>query len=107
MDRLKATLSTLWLFATVNYLYCDVVSLMDPHLLKQYLAGNVGGLSVTPSFLLGAGVLVEIPMAMILLSRILGSRANRWANVGARALMTVVQAAPLLGGKPSLYYRCF
>jgi uncharacterized protein DUF6326 len=107
MDRMKSTLSTLWLFATVNYLYCDVVSLMDPNLLKQYLAGNVGGMSVTPGFLLAAGILVEIPMAMILLPRILGSRANRWANMGAGALMTVVQLATLFAGKPALYYVFF
>ena len=107
MDRMKSTLSTLWLFATVNYLYCDVVSLMDRNLLKQYLAGNVGGVSVTQGFLLAAGVLVEIPMAMILLSRILGPRANRWANVGAGALMTIVQASTLFAGKPTLYYAFF
>ena len=107
MDRMKSTLSTLWLFATVNYLYCDVVSLMDPHLLKQYVAGNVGGVSVTPGFLLAAGILVEIPMAMILLSRILGSRANRWANVGAGALMTIMQVATLFATKPALYYGFF
>ena len=38
---MKGKLSTLWLFATLNYLYCDVVTLMDPHLLKAFLAGNV------------------------------------------------------------------
>lgn len=104
---MRSTFSTLWLFATLNYLYCDVVSLMDPNLLKQYLAGSVGGMALTPGFLLAAGVLVEIPMAMILLSRVLGSRANRWANVGAGALMTVVQATTLLAGKPALYYVFF
>jgi hypothetical protein len=107
MDRMKSTFSTLWIFATVNYLYCDVVSLMDPNLLKHYLAGTVGGVAITPGFLLAAGVLVEIPMAMILLSRILRPKANRWANVGAGALMTVVQLATLFATKPALYYTFF
>lgn len=107
MDRMKSTISTLWLFATVNYLYCDVVSLMDPNLLKQYLTGSVHGVSVTQGFLLAAGVLVEIPMAMILLSRILGPRVNRWANVAAGAVMTAVQLATLFAGKPTLYYVFF
>ena len=107
MDRMKSTISTLWLFATVNYLYCDVVSLMDPNLLKQYLGGSVHGVPMTPGFLLAAGVLVEIPMAMILLSRILGPRANRWANVGAGALMTIVQLGTLFAGKPAPYYLFF
>jgi hypothetical protein len=40
-------LSTLWIFVTLNYLYCDVTGLMDPNVLKQYLAGNLGGLQMT------------------------------------------------------------
>jgi hypothetical protein len=107
MDRMKSTFSTLWVFAVVNYLYCDVVSLMDPNLLRQYVTGSVHGMAVTQGFLLAAGALVEIPMAMILLSRILGPRANRWANVGAGALMTAVQVATLFAGKPALYYVFF
>jgi hypothetical protein len=68
---MKVRLSTLWLFATLNYLYCDVVTVMDPQKLKQFLAGTVGGMEITPGFLLGAGILVEIPIAMVLLSRLL------------------------------------
>ena len=107
MDSLKTKLSTLWLFATVNYLYADVVGLMDHNLLQGYLAGNVGGLQISQGFLLAAGVLVEIPMAMILLSRLLDPRANRWANVGAGAFMTVVQLATLFAKTPALYYVFF
>jgi Family of unknown function (DUF6326) len=107
MDRMKSTFSTLWLFATINYLYCDVVSLMDPNLLRQYLAGSVHGISVTQGFLLAGGILVEIPMAMTLLSRILGAKYNRWANLGAGALMTAVQLATLFAGKPAPYYVFF
>jgi hypothetical protein len=40
----RAILSTLWIFATLNYLYCDVVGLMNSDLLKQYLAGSVNGI---------------------------------------------------------------
>jgi len=107
MDSLKTKLSTLWIFATVNYLYADVVGLMDHNLLQGYLAGNVGGLQISQGFLLAAGVLVEIPMAMILLSRLLGARANRWANVGAGAFMTVVQLATLFAKTPAMYYALF
>ena len=106
-DR-KAVLSTLWIFAVLNYLYCDLMGLMDAPVLKQYLAGTVGGMQVTQSFLLGAAVLMEIPIAMVLLSRTLGYRANRWANIGAGALMTVVQCATLFAGSgPTIYYQFF
>ena len=104
---MKARLSTLWIFATLNYLYCDVVTLMDPKLLKSFLAGNVGGMDVSQVFLLAAGVLVEIPIAMVLLSRVLGDRSNRWTNVVAGAVMTVVQVSSLFARTPAPYYVFF
>lgn len=104
---IKAKLSTLWLFATLNYLYCDIIGLMDPELLPQYLTGNVYGLQITPGFLLGAAILVELPMAMVLLSRVLTHRANRRANIAAGTIMTVVQVATLFVGWPAPYYLFF
>jgi len=104
---LKVRLSTLWLFATLNYLYCDVVTVMDPQKLKQFIAGTVGGMGITPGFLLGAGVLVEIPIAMVLLSRVLKYRFNRWTNIIAGIIMTVVQILTLLPSAPTIYYTFF
>jgi hypothetical protein len=100
-------LSTLWIFAMFNYLYCDIVSLMDPELLGQYLAGNVDGLHITPGFLFGAAVLMEIPISMIVLSRVARPRASRWLNIVAGAVMTIVQSATLLVGTPAMYYAFF
>jgi len=79
MDR-RVLLSTIWIFAALNYLYCDIISLMDSELLPQYLDGNVNGIEFSQGFLLGAAILVEIPIAMVLLSRVLQYRVNRWAN---------------------------
>ena len=104
---MKSRLSTLWIFATLNYLYCDVVTLMDPNLLKGFLAGNVGGIEVSQVFLLAAGALVEIPIAMVLLSRVLDERSNRWANLVAGAVMTAVQLASLFAKTPAPYYVFF
>jgi len=106
-DR-KVKLSTLWIFVMFNYLYCDVVALMDPGLLKQFMTGNVGGILMTPGFLLQAAILMEIPITMVILSRVLKYRANRWANIIAGALMTVVQLSSLfLGSPPTIYYVFF
>lgn len=104
---MKSKLSTLWIFAALNYLYCDVLGLMDPKLLPQILRGSVNGLELTPGFLLGAGILVEIPIAMVLLSRVLPYRANRWANIAAGTIMTAVQSASLFVGTPTPYYLFF
>ncbi len=50
---MKVRLSTLWIFAILNYLNCDVVSLFDPSNLKNLMAGYAGPMSITPGFLLG------------------------------------------------------
>jgi hypothetical protein len=81
--NMKSKLSVLWIFVTLNYLYCDVAGLMDRSLLSQYLAGRVNGLDVSQGFLLASGILVEIPIAMVLLSTVLNYRANRVANIVA------------------------
>ena len=106
MDR-KALLSTIWIFAVLNYLYCDLLSLMDADLLKQYLAGNVGGLQFTQGFLLGAAILMQISMSMVVLSRVLNYKANRWANIIAGVINTVVQVASLTFGTSTMYYWFF
>lgn len=107
MKDAAVRLSTLWIFVMFNYLYCDIVGLMDSGLLKQYLTGNIDGLHVTQGFLLGGSVLMEIPTAMILVSRVMKHRANRLANIIAGAVMTVVQASSLLLGSPTSYYLFF
>ncbi|WP_319559730.1 DUF6326 family protein [Marispirochaeta sp.] len=33
----RMILSTLWIFVTLNYIYCDILGLMDAGLLKQYI----------------------------------------------------------------------
>lgn len=105
---MESRLSTLWIFVMFNYLYCDVLALMDAESLKGFLNGNVGGIEVTQGFLLSASILMEIPMAMVLLSRVLNYRANRWANIIAGTLMTVVQISSLFfGSSPTAFYLFF
>jgi hypothetical protein len=96
---MKVKLSTLWVFATLNYIYCDVVTVMDP--VKHV------PIQLTQGFLLGASILVEIPIAMVLLSRILKYRASRWANIIAGTIMTAVQIVSLFVATPTMYYMFF
>jgi hypothetical protein len=105
---IKALLSTLWIFTVLNYLYCDVLALMDPTTLNQVIKGSVGGIKVTQEFLLGASVLMEISMSMVLLSRVLGYQANRFANILAGTITTLVQISSLFfGTKPTPFYIFF
>ena len=101
MQDVKERLSLLWIFALLNYLYADVIALWallgappadTPHLGQLALAGSA--------------VLMEIPIAMILFSRLLPLRANRLSNIIAGSVVTLVNGfltfiPPLIGlGRP-------
>ena len=101
MHDTKERLSLLWIFVFLNYLYADVLALWallgsrpedTPHLGQGALAGSA--------------ILMEIPIAMILASRLLPYRANRLTNIIAGSLETLINGfltfiPPLLGwGRP-------
>jgi hypothetical protein len=49
--------------------------------------------------------MMEIPFAMIILTRVLKYRASRWANIIAGAIMAVIQVGTMgMGTAPTLYY---
>lgn len=106
IDR-RIILSTLWIFAVLNYLYCDVVSFMDSNLLKQYLAGKVNNMELSQGFLMIGCILMEISISLVLLSRILKYKANRLINIIAGIITTLAQISSLLMGKPTMYYIFF
>jgi hypothetical protein len=95
----KVLLSTLWLFAMLTYTYGDVVTLMDPV--------THGSIELTEGFLLFGSILMMIPISMVLLSRILKYRANRWANIIAGAFMTAFLTVTLFVAVPTSYYAFF
>jgi hypothetical protein len=96
IDR-KVILQTLWTFATLNYIYADVLTLFDKSVTT----------SLSQAALLGAGVLVETAIAMVLLSRVLKYGANRWANIIVAAINTLAVLVSLLVATPALYYLFF
>lgn len=84
MHDIKERLSLLWLFALLNYLYADVVGLWD-------LVGTPNfHVHLPPWALMGSAVLMEIPIAMIVASRLLPFRANRLTNIIFGTILTVV-----------------
>lgn len=59
-DR-RVILSTLWIFVTANYIFCDVLSNMMPEVLSEIIdAGEVSGIPLTQGFLLGSAIFMEI-----------------------------------------------
>jgi len=104
----RVVLQSVWIFAVLNYLYCDVLGLMHAPDLQGLLDGNAGGLEITTGFLLGAGVLMEIPIAMVLVSRFAPHRLARISGVAAGTIMTLVQLASLgIGSETTPHYYFF
>ena len=101
----KVLFSTLWIFLAVNYIYRDILSNMEPGTLQGNLAGKVGEITITQGFLLAGALMMEIPFAMIFLSRVLKGAANRWANIIAAILMVVIEVGTMgFGTTPTLHY---
>ena len=99
-DR-RAILSTLWIFAVLNYLYADVFSMFfDANALDVTLGFGDG-------FVLAFSVLMETAIVMVLLSRVLRHRVNRWANIVAGVVHTVAVAVSTFVGTPAPFYAFF
>ncbi len=102
----RRVVSALWLFAILNYLYCDVLGTHNADYMREILDGS-GDIQLDQGMLLGAGVLMTIPMLAVLLTRIAPRGIARWYSVGAGAVMTLVQAATLFVGTSTMYYTYF
>ena len=102
----KILLIILWVFFSVNFMYADTLSKLEPGVLEGVMSGYVadGTVKITAGFLLGTAIMFEIPFLMIVLSWVLKYRANRWANIIAGTLFVVTQIGSLFAGAPSPMY---
>ena len=82
-SSMPARLSLLWVFILFSMVFADVLSFMYPGFLKE--------------------VLTEVPIAMIVLSRMLKQRASRWANIVA----AVITIAYVIGGSTRYPHAMF
>lgn len=103
-DYIKVKLALLWLFVILNYIYADILTLMDASALKEILADAYG---ITPFFLFVGALLMEIPIAMVLLSLILDDKINKWANIISGIIKTLAVLGSLSVGTPTAYYTFF
>ena len=107
-ERLPELLSKLWVFLSLNYILCDLLTGMEASVIKGYIEGNIGGVPVTAGFLLFAGISLEIPILMILLTSILPYKANRIMNISVGILMIIYQLGSFfVGSDLTLHYVFF
>jgi hypothetical protein len=99
MEDMKVKLSTLWIFVMFNMVFADIVGFLNPGALEEMIT-----MKPAQGLLLVFSILLEIPIAMIVLSRLLKYRANRWANIIA-GIITILWV--IGGGNTSVSYIFF
>lgn len=111
-ERRRVVLSTLWIFVILNYIYADIYNLyfnpvLQPEVMRRLAEGYAGDIPITQGFVLVTAILMETAIAMVLLSRVLPYRANRWANILSGGLHTLFVAWSLIGDTPTSFYAMF
>lgn len=99
----KALLSTLWIVVMINMAYADILSLHIPGVFDEVVKTSVSAGASIPQLMLVGAIMVEIPVAMILLSRVLKCGVNRWVNIIA-GMFTI---AYIWGGAASYPHYIF
>jgi len=99
MDK-KVYFSTLWIVVMINVAMADIFGFM-----MGKMAGTAAPEIQVPQIgMLIFAIIMEIPILMIFLSRVLKYKANRWANIIA-AIITVVFI--VAGGSLDMVYVFF
>jgi len=107
-DPMCMLLSKIWVFLSLNYIFCDVLSNMEMSVLQMLLEGAIDGIPMTEGMLLFAGISLEIPFLMVLLSTILPYKVNKITNVAAAVLMIIYQLGSFFfGSEVTLHYTFF
>lgn len=106
--ELKSFISSMWVFLALNYILCDVLSNMEQSVIAELLTGKVAGMELTQGFLLIAGISLEIPFIMVILTKLLPKKSNRIVNIAAGVLMIVYQVGSFaIGTDASQHYIFF
>ncbi|MHB1346962.1 MAG: DUF6326 family protein [Candidatus Humimicrobiaceae bacterium] len=107
-DPVPMLISKIWVFLSLSYIYCDVLSNMEKSVLRMLFEGNIAGIPMTQGFLLFAGISLQIPFLMVILATILPYKANRITNITAAIFMIIYQLVSFfMGSDITLHYVYF
>jgi hypothetical protein len=87
--NVRTKLSALWTSMLFVFAYVDLFSLYRRDFRADLEAGEIGGLTVNQSFLLGTTVYVLLPSLMVFLALVLRPRVNRIVNIALSIVYTV------------------
>ena len=99
----KMKLSALWVAMMFLYVYADLLTFYRPGWIGEIMEGKMGPLEASQASLLAASIVVIIPAIMVFLSLTLKPKVNRWANITAGVLFTLVNIGNLIGENWAYY----
>ena len=99
----KVLLSTLWIVVMINLLKADILSLYIPGALEEVAKTSVSTGTPIPQLMLGGAIMMEISIAMIILSRVLKYGVNRWVNI----ITSIITIVFVVGGGVSYPHYIF
>ena len=99
----KVLLSTLWIVVMINMAYADILSLHIPGVFDEVAKTSVSTGTPIPQLMLGAAIMMEISIVMIVLSRVLKYKVNRWTNI----ITSIITIVFVVGGGVSLPHYIF
>ena len=99
----KVLLSTLWIVVMINMAYADILSLHIPGAFDEVAKTSISTGAPIPQLMLSGAIMMEIPVAMIILSRVLKYGVNRWVNI----IVGIFTIAYIWGGAASYPHYIF
>lgn len=76
--KIRGILSSLWIFFFINHFFMGLHEFANPAFIEQLVGG---GFAVSDSLLLTAAITIELPIMMIVLSRVLPNNFNWIVNI--------------------------
>ncbi|MCP4139608.1 MAG: hypothetical protein GY755_04855 [Chloroflexi bacterium] len=76
--KIRGILSSLWIFFFINHFFMGLHEFANPVFIEQLIGG---GFDVSDSLLLMAAITIELPILMIVLSRVLPNKINWIVNI--------------------------
>ena len=86
------------------YIYADILGFYAPGNIEELMSGEIAGIQMTQTMLLGSAMLMAIPSVMVFLSLTMKAKANRLANIIAGLVYMGVLGSTFLTGRNPAYY---
>ena len=80
----QSLLSTLWIFVLLNIIFRDLHEFLNQGHIEEMM-----NLNISEETMLFYGIVLEIPIMMTVLSRILNNMLNKWINVTVASLLMI------------------